>query len=90
MALNALNNITADNLALFGLAGREDAPYFAALGQFIAAYAEAEAGIHLVIRSLSGMGEEKAREVFGGQRVVDMVKCIQEAALESTGPHRKR
>ncbi len=63
-------------LALFAVWGREDTPYFAAVGTFIAQYAKAEAAAHSLARSLSGLPEWKARVVFGGMRLPDVLSRI--------------
>jgi hypothetical protein len=78
MTKNALNDDRSpgDNLASFKSSVREDIPYFAAVGHFIVKYAAAESGIHLVVRSLSGLDEHKAREIFSGQRVQDLTRYI--------------
>ena len=52
--------------ALAGLQGKpapEDEPYFAALGQFIAAYALAEANVHMLARHLTNLPERR-REFY--------------------------
>jgi hypothetical protein len=53
--------------AVSGLQGKpapEDEPYFAALGRFIAAYAVAEANVHMLARHLTNLPDEKARILF--------------------------
>ena len=53
-----------------------DEPYYAALGKFIAAYALAEAGVHVLARIVVGIGDEQARVVFGGMRRQDLTERI--------------
>jgi len=49
---------------------------FAAFGRFIASYALAEAGFHIAARAFSGMPEDKARIVFAGMRLADVVERL--------------
>jgi hypothetical protein len=58
------------------LSKKEDEPYFAALGRFIVAYALAESSVHQLARKLSGLNDHKARVIFGGMRVVDIIDRI--------------
>jgi hypothetical protein len=46
---------------------------YAAFGRFIASYALAEGGVHIAARFFSGMPDDKARIVFNGLRLVDVV-----------------
>jgi hypothetical protein len=54
----------------------EDEPYFAALGRFIAAYANAEAQVHILARRLTKLNDAKARIVFSGMRIGDLADRI--------------
>jgi hypothetical protein len=54
----------------------EDEPYFAALGKFIASYAMAEHGIHLLARALTRLSDAKARIIFSGMRLGDLTDRI--------------
>src|SRR5262249_52963539 len=45
---------------------KEEGEYYAAFGKFIAAFALAEAGVHIAVRHFSGMSDAKARITFGG------------------------
>jgi hypothetical protein len=49
---------------------------FAAFGRFVAACALAEASFHVAARHFSGMPEEKARIVFNGMRIGDVIERI--------------
>lgn len=49
-----------------------DKTHYEALGRFIAAFATAEAIIHILTRKLSGLSDEKARAVFAGARLPDV------------------
>jgi hypothetical protein len=49
---------------------------FAAFGRFIAAYALAEGGLHIAVRFFSGMPEPKARIVFAGMRLSDVIERL--------------
>jgi hypothetical protein len=57
---------------------QRDATYFAALGRMIAAYARAEASVHVLARHLSGLPEVKARAVFSGIRLPDLTDRIRQ------------
>jgi hypothetical protein len=52
--------------------------YFAELGRMITAYARAEAGVHFLARYLSGMPDAKARAIFGGMRLSDLIELIRQ------------
>jgi hypothetical protein len=52
--------------------------YFAELGRMIAAYANAEAGVHVLARYLSGMPDAKARAIFGRMRLPDLIELIRQ------------
>lgn len=60
---------------------------FAAFGRFIASYALAEAGFHIAARSFSGMPENKARIVFAGMRLGDVIERVLRLVNET--PHAK-
>ncbi|HEX3484266.1 MAG TPA: hypothetical protein VHT51_04350 [Micropepsaceae bacterium] len=47
--------------------------YYEALGRFVTSYARAEASIHLLVRSMSGLHDEKARVIFAGMRLGDLI-----------------
>jgi hypothetical protein len=70
-----MSNPIAEAFATATLSQRETT-YFAALGRMIAAYAGAEASVHMLARHLSGLPEVKARAVFGGMRLSDLVERI--------------
>ena len=48
--------------------------FFEALGRLATDYAMAEAGVHELARRISGMPDEKARLIFGGMRLIDVIK----------------
>lgn len=54
----------------------EDTPYFSALGRFVSAYAQAEAGVHAVARHLSGMKITYAAVIFGQMTLPQLTSCI--------------
>ncbi len=64
--------------ALFANASneKEETAHFAALGRFIAAYALAEAGVHVAARHHSGLSEDKARVIFGGSGLADIAEML--------------
>jgi hypothetical protein len=55
------------------LNAKEEARYFEAIGRFIVAYAAAESNLHAVARKLSGLKDDKARVLFAGMRLGDVV-----------------
>ena len=57
---------------------------FAAFGKFIAAYALAEAGVHIATRFFSKMSETNARFVFSGSRGKDIVECLRQFTVEDS------
>lgn len=57
-----------------------DSPHFEALGRFIVAYANAETAVHLLARRLSGLSDTKARAVFGGMRLTDVIDRLRAIA----------
>jgi hypothetical protein len=65
----------------------EEDRHYAAFGRFIAAYAMAEAGVHIAARFFSGMPEEKARVVFSGMRLGDVFDRL--SFLAAGTPHQK-
>ena len=52
--------------------------YFAELGRMIAAYARAEAGVHFLVRYLSGLPDAKARAIFGRMRLPDLTDLVRQ------------
>ena len=48
--------------------------YFASFGRFIAAYALAEASFHIAARHYSGLEEHRARAIFSGMRLPDLIE----------------
>jgi hypothetical protein len=60
--------------------------YFAELGRMITAYASAEAVVHVLARHLSGMPDAKARAIFGGIRLSDLIKLIRQMMLIDKTP----
>ncbi|MBR0693492.1 hypothetical protein [Bradyrhizobium lablabi] len=55
---------------------RPDTPHYEAVGRFVTSFANAEAAVHLLVRQLSGMPDDKARIVFGGMRLPDLTEII--------------
>lgn len=55
---------------------KEDEPYFAAIGRFIANYAIAESQVHLLARKLTRLNDAKGRIVFSGMRLGDLAERI--------------
>jgi hypothetical protein len=55
---------------------KEELECYAAFGRFIAAYALAEAGVHIAARQFSGLPEDKARVIFGGMRLTDLAEKV--------------
>lgn len=68
---------------------KEDEPYFAALGRFIAAYAMAEHQVHILARRLTRVSDAKARIVFSGMRLGDLSERIR-GLLRATKSSTKR
>jgi hypothetical protein len=58
------------------LAQDDDVAEYAELGRFITAFAHAEAAVHMLARRASGMSDEKARVVFGGARLDELMKRV--------------
>jgi hypothetical protein len=54
---------------------------FAAFGRFIAAYALAEAGFHVAARHFSGVSDDKARIIFSGMRLLDLVGRLRDLVI---------
>lgn len=57
------------------LIGDPEEPY-TAVGQFITAFASAEAAVHLTARWLTGLSDEKARAIFNGMRLADVIDRV--------------
>ncbi|MEX2166673.1 MAG: hypothetical protein WD852_06585 [Methyloceanibacter sp.] len=53
-----------------------DEANYAEFGWFITAFAHAEAAVHMLARRLSGMSDEKARAVFGGLKLADLMDRV--------------
>ncbi|MHC2538331.1 hypothetical protein [Bradyrhizobium diazoefficiens] len=53
-----------------------DKTHYEALGRFLAAFANAEGASHVLARKLSGLSDEKARLLFSGMRLSDIVERI--------------
>jgi hypothetical protein len=76
---NALRfpDLTINPLAAAAMSQKETT-YFAALGRMIAAYAKAEASVHMLARHLSGLPELKARVIFSSMRLPDLTDRIRQ------------
>jgi len=63
---------------LFGLINppSNDKTHYEALGRFLATFANAEGGVHIIARKLSGLSDDKARILFGGMRLADITDRI--------------
>jgi hypothetical protein len=72
-----MSNPVAKAFATAALSQR-DTTYFAALGRMIAAYARAEASVHVLIRHLSGLPENKARVIFSSSRLPDLTDRVRQ------------
>jgi hypothetical protein len=59
----------------------EDEEHYAELGRFITAFAHAENSLHILARRLSGMSDTKARTVFGGMNLNDLVERVRAMML---------
>jgi hypothetical protein len=57
---------------------QHETAYFGELGKMIRAYATAEAGVHCLARYLSGLPDAKARAVFGGMRLLDLIDLVRQ------------
>jgi hypothetical protein len=53
-----------------------DKTHYEALGRFVAAFASAEGSIHIIARKLSGLSDDKARILFRGMRLTDLIDRI--------------
>ena len=62
----------------------EDERYYASLGRFIVAYAAGEGAIHELARKLSGLKDEKARALFGGMRIGEVITKTRALLAHST------
>jgi hypothetical protein len=67
-----------------------DTPHYEAVGRFVTSYANAESAVHLLARQLSGMSDEKARIVFGGMRLADLIDIIRHFMRIDNTPEEKR
>lgn len=55
---------------------KSETVYFAAVGHMITIHARAEATVHLLACRLSGLPNDKARDVFGGMRFPDLIDSV--------------
>lgn len=53
-----------------------DKAHYEALGRFLSSFASAEGAVHLVARKLTGLSDEKARILFAGFRLSDLLERI--------------
>jgi hypothetical protein len=53
-----------------------DKTRYEALGRFLSSFASAEVAVHLAARKLSGLSDEKARIIFAGSRLSDLLERI--------------
>lgn len=54
----------------------EDDPYYTALGRFVVAHAGAETALHEFARKLTRLSDDRARILFAGSRIGDVVTRI--------------
>ena len=59
---------------------RPDTPHYEAVGRFVTWFANAETGVHILARKLSGMPDAKARIIFGGMRLADLTDIVRSMA----------
>lgn len=64
--------------ALLGVEEQTDKSHYEALGRFIAAFASAEGAVHLLVRKFSGLSDEKARILFGGMQLNDVIDRLRQ------------
>lgn len=55
---------------------KDDSGNYEAIGRLIVAYAYTEIALHLLVRKLTGLSDKKARLLFGGSRISDVVQKI--------------
>jgi hypothetical protein len=53
-----------------------DKAHYEALGRFLSSFASAEGAVHLIARKLTGLSDEKARIIFAGFRLSDLLERI--------------
>lgn len=72
--LSSADKKLADQIRALPLVGlpKENVPYFAAIGKLFIECAAIEAEIHIMVRKLSGMSDQKARITLGGMRTNDL------------------
>jgi|SRR5665811_17777 len=56
--------------------GPDRTKHYTAVGKFVTEYANAESAVHAVARSLSGLSDDKARIIFGGMRIGDIMDRV--------------
>jgi len=59
-----------------GLTPSNEKTHYEALGRFLAAFAIAESGVHIMARKLSGLSDDRARIIFAGFRLADLIERI--------------
>jgi hypothetical protein len=75
--------------AVFSLPARDEAAYYAAVGEFILAYAAAEAALHLAVRHFSGLDDANARIVFAGMRLKDLSERLRALTRSKPKDHEE-
>ena len=58
----------------------DDKAHFQALGNFVMAYSNAEGMVHVLARKMSGLTDEKARVLFAGMRLGDVIDRLRQFA----------
>jgi hypothetical protein len=59
---------------------KDDTPHYEAVGRFVTSFAGAEGAVHMLARHLSGLPDQKARIIFGGMRLNDVMKIVRDMA----------
>jgi hypothetical protein len=67
----------------------DDKTHYEALGRFLSSFANAEGAVHSIARKLSELSDEKARILFGGMRLADVIDRIKGFIQLSTADKSK-
>jgi hypothetical protein len=62
----------------------DETAYFAAYGRFVAAFALAEAALHVAARHFSGISEENARVIFGGLNRGELGEIVRKLTMNTS------
>jgi hypothetical protein len=66
-----------------------DTPHYEAIGRFVTSFANAEAAVHMLARKLSALPDAKARIIFGGMRLLDLIDIVRQMARIDKIPDRQ-